>query len=294
MATPGDQATELRELSWTRASAGVTEGETLRREHIDPYSMAAAETLLRTQIDAVDHVVIDITCMTKPHVLAAAAVLVGRPRDSWRVAYTIPETYGDLNSRRSTRGWVDTLLLPLGPDPSLSNEGLSLGLMLLGHEAERSLISFEQIEPSAGIAVLFRRADRPDLERVTRHRNRLLLQRLQRLRMPIGKRLRDETLDFPVLWEVLEIPMHDLVPGVARIVGSLVGPARRVGAPVVLYPFGPKMAIFLAALLLWRYYPEGSWAVYPIASTHPLDYSDGVLSTDFLSGDEIPILDDVG
>jgi hypothetical protein len=288
MATPGEDASELRQRSWTRASMSVSVGEELSRIHIDPYSMADAEELIRAQCSETGYIVIDITCMTKPHVLAAAAVLAQQPQTSWRILYTIPETYGDLNSRRASRGWTDTLLLPLGPDPSLGNEGLSLGVIMLGHEAERSLIALEHLEPAAGAAIIFRRSDRPDLERVTRSRNRLLLERLQRLRMPVNSGLRRLSGDFPERWEVVQLEMDDVVDGTARLVSLLADHASHAHAPVVLYPFGPKLAIFVAGLVLWRQYPQASWAVYPVASTHPLDYSDGILRTVVLRGEDVP------
>lgn len=36
-----------------------------------------------------------------------------------------------------------------------------------------------------------------------------------------------------------------------------------------------KVSGFAAALMLATEYPEASWCIYPIAVTHPLDYSEG-------------------
>lgn len=275
-ATPGQAARQAREDAWSRVKQLKGDGDGAERITINPYSMRDLEDLVLAD-ESSTHTYIDLSCMTRPHVVAAAnaCVELSRAGRDWSVIYTTPISYGNIADASAGFGWRDTLVLPIGPEPSASNEGVSLGLVLLGQEAERLQIALDEVEPAAGFAVHLRRADRPDLFRRTLSANKLVLLHLRSLRMP-GRRADAIREQFPSLgWVEEGVEMDQLLPGMSEIVDTTVSAARSAGAPVFLYPFGPKLAGFAAAFMLGRRYPEASWCVYPIAVTHPLDYSDG-------------------
>ena len=246
-ATPGHTTRRAREQAWNKVGdIGKRTSMSPTRLEINPYSMRDLEDAILAPSPAT-HTYIDISCLTRPHVVAAARACTELTAQSrrWSVVYTTPLSYGNLNSVTSGFGWRDTLVLPLGREPSASNEGVSVGLVLLGQEAERLQIALDEVEPAAGYAVHVVRDDRPDLYRRTIASNELVLRHLRSLRMP-GRR----------------------ADAIRPFLPSL-------GAPVFLYPFGPKVSGFAAALMLATEYPEASWCIYPIAVTHPLDYSEG-------------------
>jgi hypothetical protein len=252
---------------------------------IDPYAMRSLEDTINYHGTLCDRLAVDLTCFTRPHVLAACQALAGLSAATrWRVGYTTPFSYGDLDTPSASGGWRDTLVLPLASDASLENEGLAVGIMLLGHQGERAAIALDQLEPAVGISVLTRRTDRPDIHRATLAQNRPLLEHLGRLRMPGPKRHEIAEYFASGGWSLESVKFDDLVPDVSRTLSPVMRSARALRAPIVLYPFGPKLVVFLYAFAMAAHYPRGSWAIYPVARTHPLNYSDGV--------DEVRWLDD--
>jgi hypothetical protein len=277
-ATPGQAARTARERAWDEVVdlTGPRPSVRLTRIAINPYSMRDLEETILASAPTT-HTYIDISCLTRPHVIAVARACaeLNAQHRPWTVVYTTPLSYG-LNANSSVGfGWRDTLVLPIGREPSASNEGLSLGLVLLGQESERLQIALDEVEPAAGYAVHIVRRDRPDLYRRTLASNELLLRHLRSLRMP-GQRADAIRSTFPSLgWVEQGIKIETLLYELGNIVDSVTTAARAAEAPVFLYPFGPKLSGFAAALMLASRYPEASWCIYPIAVTHPLDYSEG-------------------
>lgn len=286
-ATPEEAASYARYQNWEKIQElAAREGLPVARQRIDPYAMGPLERLVRHRALQCDSVVVDISCLTRPHVLAVAQALLATDT-AWTIAYSVPFSYGDLNARASHGGWRDTLVLPLGPDPSFSREGVSLGILLLGHEADRAAIALTEIEPATGIAIVACRRDRPDVHRRALAHNESLLEHLTRLRMP-GPLGLDVLPFFPSGgWETSRIYFESLAEDVAAAAARVLRAARALNAPIVLFPFGPKLVVFLFAALLARTYPQASWAVYPVARTHPLNYSDGIASTIWLDGIDV-------
>jgi hypothetical protein len=285
-ATPDVEANMARETNWERIRKLAAAARLpLERERLDPYSMGDLEGQIAAIAEQVDEIVLDLSCFTKLHLMAAArAVLRLDDSTGWSVTYSRPYSYGDLNAPKARGGWLDTLVLPLGDDPSLTNQGMALGVVLAGMEADRTAIALNELEPASGLIIFCRSVDRPDLQRLTIANNSLLLAHLQGLRMPgpQGKRI------LPYFssggWEVEKIQLEFVVDELGRCLGRIVNAAEAIAAPVILFPFGPKIAVFLASLYLARHYPQASWTVYPIPKTHPIDYSDGVRGTDWYSG----------
>lgn len=286
-ATPGREAHSLRSANLTTLRelcepAGVA----INRVSINPYAMGPLEKLLRECGEKYSEVFVDVSCLTRPHVLAAATALAG-VSFTWRVGYTSPQTYGDLNAPRGYGGWQDTLLLPLGPDPSLSREGVAIGILLVGHEAARSGIALDELEPATGLAVSTYVDDRPDLHRRALAQHDALLTHLFALRMP-GPEGRKVLPYFPSGgWEREMIDLGDAVASIAHVSERVLDAAAALNAPIVLYPFGPKVVVFSFGMLLALSYPQASWAMYPVPRTHPLTYSDGTAKTHWFNGSEL-------
>ena len=241
------------------------------------------------QSEDADEVIIDLSCFTKLHLMAAArAILKFDSAINWSVIYSNPFSYGNLNAPTARGGWQDTLMLPLGDDPSLANQGMALGLMLAGMEADRTTIAMNELEPASRHDHLQVEARTgPILQRLTYANNALLLAHLRDLRMP-GPRRRDLFPYFPSGgWELEKIRLENVIVDMARCLGRIISAADVIGAPIILFPFGPKTVVFLASLYLAKGYPTRSWAIYPIAKTHPIDYSDGVRSIKDFEGSTI-------
>lgn len=286
-ATPGREAHSLRSANLTKLRALCKQaGIDIRRISINPYAMGPLERLLRECGERYSEVLVDISCLTRPHVLAAAITLASASV-TWRVGYTSPQTYGDLNAPQGHGGWQDTLLLPLGPDPSLSREGVAIGVLLVGHEVARSGIALDELEPATGIAVSTYVDDRPDLYRRALAQHDALLTHLSALRMP-GPEGKKVLPYFPNGgWEREVIDLEHAVSDIARVSARVLDAAKVLNAPIVLYPFGPKVVVFCFGMLLSLSYPQASWAIYPVPRTHPLAYSDGTSKTHWFSGSEL-------
>lgn len=289
-ATPGQEAHNLRESNWATISRmALDHGICAERHHVNPYSLVALERLLHQLMEERKNadLFVDLTCLTKPHTVAAARTLATHEDMSWQVAYTMPMSYGNVGSQPASHGWKDTLLLPIGADPSLRNEGVALGVFIVGHEADRAAIAFNEMEPAAGVILLVRRSDRPDLHRLAESNNEELIRHLRKLRIP-GPRATQLQVDFPWgVWQPVDVELssivHDFTPCITRLVGT----AQRNNAPILVYPLGPKVAVFLTVLYLAKYYAQASWVIYPVARTHTLNYSDGILGTRWYSNNDI-------
>jgi hypothetical protein len=275
-ATSGSDAASIREANW-RSAEGIAQahGVEIERLAINPYSMGDAQRELVGYGNEHEAIAIDLSCMTRPHLLAAARATVDQGNAGWEILYTSPWSYGRLNTPDSSSGWRDTLLLPLGEDPSFRNEGITLGVFVPGSEASRATVAFNEVEPGAGLILRYCRRSRPDVYRATFTSNRNLIEYLQMLRVP-GPLGREMEGSYPFgRWQVETAYAETLVADVVTHVGKVILAARYFKAPIVLFPIGPKFAVFVAAFVLMRDYSEASWAVYPVARTHPLDYSDG-------------------
>lgn len=288
-ATPGDAATSRREEAWSRVSAiGRGLGVPVERRRVHAYAMGDAQRELAHQSAAHEVVTVDVSCMTRPHVLGAASTCAKAPSGaSWELTYSRPWSYGELDKPSASLGWRDSLLLSLAEDPSFSNEGVAVGIFLPGNESDRATVAFDTIEPASGVIVGVRQATRPDIYRLTAARNEVQTRHLRNLRVP-GPLGREMVEHYPYGgWVSEDVDAQDLIAGLASITRQVVVTAKRFEAPVILFPFGPKVAVFVTAYALAATYPEGSWAVYPVPHTHPLDYSEGARSLTSAAGTQI-------
>lgn len=284
-ATPGSEAAALRAHNWARVEVAAKRASwRVERRSANPYSMGAVLAICDALAGRGAPLCIDVSCLTRPHVLAAArAATRASVHADWQIAYTSPLAYGDLVGRGVHGGWRDTLLLPLGDDPNLENEGLSLGLVLLGYEADRAFLALSEFEPAAGVILSAYTPGRPDFDVVVRKSNADLVSYLTSLTMP-GPRaapLREFLPDGG--WIERRVSLDDGILEFAQGMRLLLDAASSVDAPILLFPFGPKLFVFLAGTVLAGRHGEASWACYPVPRTHPLNYSEGIRRTTWIS-----------
>ena len=230
---------------------------------IEAYSFSAMQQLLQDIIGRnPDVIVFDVTCMTKVHTLALAATLAIQPVNvRWVIAYSIPENYGTLESRRRWSGWRDLIVVPLAESATLSNEGHGRGIIIPGHEADRLVVALAEVEPPGGVILMMETPARPDLRQVSVQHNRKIIRQLRSMRSSDWSE------------RTISVEQYILLRG---CIAGQISAAAKFEAPLILFPFGAKSFIFVAGFVLALEYPQGSWFVYPIPSTYDVNYSEGI------------------
>lgn len=274
--TPGLDAASRRSSAYAALSVSAkAAGWSIVRRNVDAYSSRGLRRILEEVASDSDRLVVDLTCMTRAHAVAAASALACISCE-WTTVYSLPDSYGQLKANRGD--WRDTLFVPLSEDSEFRNQGMSLGVLLLGHEAARVTIALEEIEPSAGIVLIAESAGRPDVHRLTERSNAETLAYLESLVSagPRAGRLRGASGLSG--WLRKHVDAADPAGSVSADIGRLVRDAKVAtpSVPIVLFPFGPKNLVFSVSYLLARLYPHWSWCICPVSRTHPLDYSFGV------------------
>jgi len=241
----------------------------IEERRVDPYSFQGFQDLLREPKSA--FTVFDITCMTKIHTLALAATLSQAPADrEWAIAYSIPENYGDLAGTNKTLGWRDILIAPLAETAVLFNETHSRGIIITGHEADRLIVALGELDPSGGLIIVADSPQRPDLRILSQRRNQKIIRQLTSARRNA--------------WQQVVVPLA-ATAALKEFLAREIELAAQHQAPILLFPFGPKPLVFLAAFELASHYPSSSWFVYPVPVAYDVDYSEGVSKTIWLVSD---------
>lgn len=277
-ATPGRTARELRERNLLKVR-DIASGVEIEVVPAQPYAFNGLQRVLARAHSSGGAVTIDVSCMTRPHVVACAEYLARAHAESWQVAYTLPDTYG---TEGRVFSWSDSLLIPFGENQSLSNQGLALGLLLLGFEAGRISIALEELEADAGFMVLATNSLRPDFGRFVSRETARIEEYLEAVAL-VGQRAPKVAKHLGSSgWRKREVDVLDSAAGMFPIVSALVEAARetrsddeQLPAPVVLYPFGPKLTVFASAYHLAAQFGEHSWMVYPVGRSHSVLYSTG-------------------
>lgn len=249
----------------TLAALGSTDLEVVRLSGA-PTSLLvrALERRLLSAHLAGQHVVLDISCFTRLHVIAIGSCLgqLATPM-TISVVYTLPQNYTTMADRRPDfEGFLRVVIAPVVDGASLRSESRARGVILLSHENQRLLVALSEFEPAGGVIVQPITASRPDFAAVSRQRNRRIVGRLNL----IGG------------WTSRSIPFSD-AHRLMRVVGSQAEAASRAEGPLMLYPFGPKSLVFASALSAAQAYPEASWFVYPIPSFYDPFATEGVGDT---------------
>ena len=243
--------------------------ENLEFRRVDAYSFQDLQEIVERVLESTyEFVVFDITCMTKIHALAIAATLAQmRTSCKWAIAYSTPENYGNLGGLAKAFGWQDIIIAPLAETASLYNEANGRGIVITGHEADRLIVALGELEPTGGVIIVPDTPRRPDLRYISTRINSKIVRQLTGMRSQS--------------WARQVISIDDLAR-LHNCVSREVDLARRYDAPVILFPYGPKSLLFFSALQPASEYPEASWFVYPILSSHFVSYSEGIESTMWL------------
>lgn len=294
-ATPDDLASRMREQHWSLIESLLSDSTSgvirLTRVRINPYSASELCDYVVSRLSEFDEavdLVLEISCFTRLHILALAIALTKLGRRRVTISYTLPASYQfDEKSNAVATGWKGTLLVALGDAPVLDHEGQSRGLVLLGYEADRLAVALEELETSGGTVVVSVSRDRPDIAAAVVKKNSSVLYRLRSVDLAV---LKGSSYDVSQSgWRFVPVGLSD-PKALLEIVAQEVGAAELAQAPMVLYPFGPKMSVLVAAYSLAMRYPGASWAVYPVALTHYVERAQGIGPTrtyelDEFSGD---------
>lgn len=207
-------------------------------------------------------IIIDITCMTKLHSISIAAYLARSSiRNNWIVTYCTPETYGSLDGERNEAAWIDIMVIPIANTAKMLNENNGRGLIFPGHESDRLIVALGEIEPPGGMIAMAETIGRPDLRKLSERLNKTILAQITSIRKNA--------------WEKRYISIEQ-PDKITLSIMQQIAHAKQHDAPIIMYPMGPKPPIYVSAYLLSRYYPEGSWIVYPMPSNYDAEYSDGI------------------
>jgi len=246
------------------ASIATSFGETLFNPTVEAYASAGLEFELVKFSGEVGNRrwVIDISCLTKIHVITLATFLAS---DAAKVAtiflvYTSPRAYGNLDQVSKQIGWNDVIIAPVAATAKMHNEGDSRGLVIAGHESERLWSALNEIEPASGVLVLGRIPTRPDITRLSEKINKGVIKHM--------------SIDYAAAWTRQVVDVSD-TKTLEELVAQEIEKAAKDDAPMILYPFGPKSLILAAAGQLLKGYPSGSWFVYPVPAGYDLTYSEG-------------------
>jgi hypothetical protein len=260
-------AKHLRILNSFRGSV-VNRGIVIKE--VEPYSFQGFELMLQQALEqwSPEFVIFDITCFTKVHTLALATMLAEKePQFQWVAAYTIPENYASIGSEQGHKvrqGWRDIIVAPLADTAMLFNEAHSRGVIIVGHESDRLIVALAELEPSGGLILKAYNPERPDLHRVSDNHNRKIIRQLTRMRASE--------------WTQRVVDLSKMEP-LQKCIDAEIVAAKRHAAPVIFFPYGPKLLVFYAAFELAEKYRQASWFVYPVPTSYPAAYSEGIEKT---------------
>jgi len=272
--------TEKRRTHSKKIEAALRQaGTTGQRRVLNPYRLSDFRNLLdecSSQIEPgrYNGLIIDITCLTRLHVLALAGWLKsgGATHAVW-ICYVTPQQYGAPERHRTRRGrWLNVLVAPCRYEPRAWSDD-SMGIVLLGHEGARTSLAIKQCEPSKALVILSTNSRRRLLEVVSRVANAALITDIRR-----GARQGWALAELPALdvMRVQEEVRSYLRDNKVQRVETYLPENLEGMTRVVLYPFGPKPTVLAAALAAMELGQERVWYSYPIPALYDLDYTMGI------------------
>lgn len=206
-------------------------------------------------------IVLDISCLTKIHTIAAASLIASREVvEGITLVYTVPDEYDfSLKAEKKAFGFVDVLISPIWLSAWHPGFKRNYALVIPGHEGRRLQAGWQEVQARQGLVLQAATSNRPDHGRVTQGRNKWLFELCQS--DPANWRWTQEEKED---WG--KVSTH--VKGVAR--------ASPPDTRITLYPFGPKSMIACAAFSLTLMCRDRAWFVYPIPREYSTPYSSGV------------------
>lgn len=237
---------------------------------INPYDLGALRALLQEACVAAEGtVVVDITCLTRAHTLALASWAVYADAHT-RIyfAYTEPLHSGAGHHSSGTAGWPHTVFSPLQLDPYAYDASTECdGVVLLGHEGRRLDLALHQLTPSRALVLSWEARTQPEAYVVARTSNARFLTKVASGQLGLGS-------------NVEEVRYAD-IRTIQKLVKTFCS-TRQPASRLVLYPFGPKLAIMAAAISAVVCADNAVWYMYPVRSWSRVDYTRGIGSTRWL------------
>lgn len=221
-----------------------------------------------------NYLLVDISCMTRVHLVALSNALrsVNRKPGSVLLCYTTPQSYSF--QKEVLHGWKDTLFVPIGELRSFRREGHARGVAFPGHYGERLGVALQEIEPDSGILIYTRQEGRTDLLRCAKEVNKFIAKRLLLLRMPRADGFNSSTSPTDC-WRSEVVNIDDF-GRLHCLIEEEVNSAIYDGGPIMMYPFGPKPVTLFATLSLASYTNVQSCVVYPLPEKFDAQYSSGI------------------
>lgn len=269
----GEEAARTRNRDFMKLSARAVDnvGKTPIIRDIEPYGLGTIRRILTEVAQEVrdSHLILDITSLTRAHVIGAANWFA-ETRESLgavTIAYTSPKTYGAPARHHTDPGrWRDVILSPVQFDPGRSF-GPSLGLVLLSHDGSRLSVALDQLAPDRALLILAKSSAWDPLELVARTANASLLRRVEANLRP-G-------------WSLETVGARDVVE-LTELVDRMFTDGADEATRVVVYPFGPKALVFASTLIASQRLPSGLlWYCYPIPMPSNLEYAKGIGETTY-------------
>jgi len=218
---------------------------------------------------------VDISCFSGIHLIAMATAIFKTNIDFTKIhfLYSTPNSYYfDSTARFICR---DVIHVPIGKPRHLTHEGHAIGVVFPGHEPERLAIALEELEPSDGMIFLSRTIDRPDFLCSSFQINEYVIKRLRSL---YGGDYESTDLVLGKGWKCEVIDLYD-ASKLSYFVDSLTVQARKSEAPIILYPFGPKVHTLIVALKMAYQNDIDTWAIYPVPNRFHVRSTGGVDKT---------------
>ena len=241
---------------------------------ISPYSSNVLKRQMEELIKIIgdNRIVIDITCMTRIHIIVLSELIASNRIDHSKVffCYTAPQSYSV--KPKSNPGWRDTILVSIGRNKPFRREGHARGIIFTGHDSERLSIALAELEPGIGILLFSNTPRRPDFLRRAREANKAIQDRLLTLRMPRSDQ--DNKLTASDQWSEYTFDINDF-DRVNFYLEQEVNNAVSDDGPIILFPYGPKTLTLATAIFLASFPSVDSWAVYPIPDGYSISYSTG-------------------
>jgi hypothetical protein len=245
----------LHELS------GSVELRPLNAYHIGPFIQQIECSVKKAQ----GAVVIDLTCLTKVHVMALADWFANGGSGTPSVfAYSLPERYGGPSEYLAKGGkWLEVAVSSLRFSPD-SYQREAIGVVIPGHDGGRLMLALDELAVNYARVVVTEEPERPSLRSVQRVRNRWLYKEIKE---GLWNR-----------WETETVSVYN-GPHLQRLGFEMADEAARQRKRLAIFPFGPKSALFAVTLGAAQRSPEDVWFSYPIPAHYDANYTSGSGST---------------
>jgi len=265
-----DKALRKQSESGFRTALGKSDLSFLRGVNAFAINVLESAMIREVTESPATTVLIDITCLTRVHLFAAAAAANRARRDGKTIIYCYAAAHGYGFSKNDLQGWRDVLFVSVSKGASMDSNARSYGIISAGHDGERLSVALQELEPPSGVMVYASNPDRPDFTSRALRANEVTHTRLEALRSPRqnhGVKIDDR-------WSFEHVQVADF-DGLSKCVSQQAGFAESASGTVAIYPFGPKPMTLCIAETLKVAEKVPAWMVYPIPERFSVTYSTG-------------------